>query len=500
MTSLRALPRLERPDDTRVVHDALLAAGYTVPTVCARVGRESIYEAWGRDIPGDAPLDDALDALIWLFLDSRRIPTSIAKARLGSSLWDALGRLDLVRSVDAETCGATVLLVPTESLLVASDLPGYDFDPLPDDAVYPAITKNTRAFVATLPRTPCDRFLEICAGSGIAALLAAPHANHAWSADLTQRATHYARFNAQLNGFDNFSAVAGDLYEPVAGSTFDRIAAHPPYVPTADISMIYRDGGADGEQITRRVIKELPPYLAPGGVCYCTCVATDRAGAPLEARIREWLGGAGNALDVMMVVMRSSVPEERIGEMVSEGLVDQAEAERKVAPLVAMGIERQVYVSMAFRRYEGDRRPITSRRVLGKRVSPGMLGRLVRWESELADRSQLPAVMAMRLKLTPDTRRQTMERLVNGSWEPAARHLTRERPFTVRAEYDPAVSALLSRVDTAGERTVREHWESMRQDGVLPAAVDEWTFATVVRSLAASGIMDDAAEQPRTPG
>src|SRR5579862_7176233 len=490
MTSLRALPRLERPDDVRAVHDAMLAAGYAVPGVCARVGRDSIYEAWGRAIPDDAPLDDALDALIWLFLDSRRIPTGIAKSRLGPSLWDTLSRLDLVRAVDADTCGATVLLVPTESLLVASDLPGFDFDPLPDDAVYPAITKNTRAFVASLPRTPCGRFLEICAGSGIAALLAAPHATHAWSADLTERATHFARFNAQLNGFDNFTAVAGDLYAPVAGSTFDRIAAHPPYVPTTDISVIYRDGGADGESITRRVIHELPPYLGPGGVAYCTCVATDRAGAPLEARIREWLGPDGNALDVMMVVMRSSNPEERIGELVSEGLVDQAEAERKVAPLTAMGIERQVYVSMAFRRHEGGRRPITSRRPLGKRVSPAMLGRLVRWESELADRSQLPAVMAMRLKVTPDTTRQTVERLVSGAWEPAARHLTRERPFMVRAEYDPAVSALLSRVDTAGQHTVREHWESMRQDGVLPASVDEYSFATVVRSLAASGILD----------
>ena len=157
-----------------------------------------------------------------------------------------------------------------------------------------------------------------------------------------------------------------------------------------------------------------------------------------------------------------------------------------------MGIERQVYVSMAFRRHEAGRRAITSRRQLGKRVSPGMLGRLVRWESELAgQRSQLPAVMATRLKLTPETTRQTMERLVGGAWEPAARHLTRERPFTVRAEYDPAVSALLSRVDVAGPPcTVRELWESMRRDGVLPASVDEWIFGAVVRSLAASGILD----------
>jgi SAM-dependent methyltransferase len=491
MTSLRALPRLERPDDTRAVRDALLTAGYTASHVCARVGRESIYEAWGRAIPDDAPLDDALDALIWLFLDSRPVPAGVAQSRLGPALWQALTRLDLIRPWEGDTCRATVLMYPTESLLVASDLPGFTYDPMPDDAVYPAITKNTKAFLASLPRTPCGRFLELCAGSGIAALVAAPNAAHAWAADLTERSTHFAKFNAQLNGFENFTAVAGDLYDPVAGSTFDRIAAHPPYVPTADSSLIYRDGGEDGESITRRVISELPPYLAPGGVCYCTCVATDRGGAPLESRIRGWLGPAGDALDVIMVVMRSSAPEERISELVSEGFIDPADAERRVAPLMAMGIERQVYVSMAFRRHEGGRRAITSRRVLGKRVSPGMLGRLVRWDSELADRSQLPTVMTMHLKVTPDTTRQTVERLAGGAWEPTARHLTRERPFMVRAEYDPAVSALLSRVDAAGQCTVREHWVSMRQAGVLPANVDEWTFAAVVRSLAASGIVDN---------
>jgi len=51
----------------------------------------------------------------------------------------------------------------------------------------------------------------VCAGSGIAALIAAPNATHAWAADLTERSTHFARFNAQLNGFDNFTnGVASD--------------------------------------------------------------------------------------------------------------------------------------------------------------------------------------------------------------------------------------------------------------------------------------------------
>src|SRR5690606_36116914 len=131
----------------------------------------------------------------------------------------------------------TVRLYPTEGLYIISDLdpeaPGAaELDELePLVHVFSAITSLTGSYMKQLPDTPCERFLELCGGTGIAALVVARFAGHAWTADITARSTAFAAFNAQLNGLSNVSAVQGDLYEPVRGMTFDRIVAHPPYVP-----------------------------------------------------------------------------------------------------------------------------------------------------------------------------------------------------------------------------------------------------------------------------
>src|SRR5690606_29151931 len=126
------------------------------------------------------------------------------------------------------------------------------------DFVFSAITSLTGTFLSQLPDAPCERCLELCAGTGTAALAAAKQAGHVWATDLTARSTRFAEFNARLNNLQNVTAVQGDLYEPVLGLTFDRIVAHPPYVPATETQMVYRDGGEDGEQVIRGILQGLP--------------------------------------------------------------------------------------------------------------------------------------------------------------------------------------------------------------------------------------------------
>ena len=165
---------------------------------------------------------------------------------------------------DANRVVSNVLLYPAESLLIASDVAA-----LPDgdgarwwDLVYAAITTNTKNFLSTMPRRPCKAFLDLCSGTGVAALAAAStFADHAWAIDVADRSTQFASFNARLNDVNNVTIVSGDLYAPVAGLTFDRIVAHPPYVPARETRMVYRDGGSDGEGVTRRIIARLTSLL-----------------------------------------------------------------------------------------------------------------------------------------------------------------------------------------------------------------------------------------------
>ena len=79
-------------------------------------------------------------------------------------------------------------MYPAEgSLLLVGDRPGTpDGSPyrVPPDVVYPGAIENTRHFLATLPQKPCEAFLDIGTGSGVAALSAPRYAEHAWGVDI----------------------------------------------------------------------------------------------------------------------------------------------------------------------------------------------------------------------------------------------------------------------------------------------------------------------------
>ncbi len=116
--------------------------------------------------------------------------------------------------------------------------------------------------------------IDLCTGSGAVAktIMAARPAAGVFGSDLDPRAVACAR----RNGVD---AYLGDLFDPIpptlAGSV-DVIVGVVPYVPTADLPLLQRDtfsfesplsydGGPDGTDVLRRVIRESPRFLRRGG-------------------------------------------------------------------------------------------------------------------------------------------------------------------------------------------------------------------------------------------
>jgi hypothetical protein len=159
--------------------------------------------------------------------------------------------LGLVRDhrTDPSRAVATVLLYPTESLYIASDCGGGAGRSAPRDGGISCTPRSRRTRGRSWGRCRARRVrvsgsLRRHRRGGLAA--AASFADNAWAIDVADRSTDFARFNARLNGLSNVTAVSGDLYAPVAGLTFDRIVAHPPYVPSRETTMVYRDGGATG--------------------------------------------------------------------------------------------------------------------------------------------------------------------------------------------------------------------------------------------------------------
>jgi release factor glutamine methyltransferase len=124
--------------------------------------------------------------------------------------------------------------------------------------------------------------LDLCTGSGaIAVTLAAEiPASTVTATDISPAAIEVARLNAQNNNVsDRVSFICGDLLGAVGNASFDMIVTNPPYIPSATIDTlqveirkfeprIALDGGDDGLSLIRRVIKEAPRHLRPGGALY----------------------------------------------------------------------------------------------------------------------------------------------------------------------------------------------------------------------------------------
>jgi release factor glutamine methyltransferase len=130
------------------------------------------------------------------------------------------------------------------------------------------------------PRGKVARVLDLCTGSGAAAI-ALKHERpetELWATDCSARALELAGKNARrLLGGSAIRFYRGDLFTalPPPLPFFSLITANAPYVPSAAISAlspevrreprIALDGGKDGLDLIRRIIKDAPRYLEPSG-------------------------------------------------------------------------------------------------------------------------------------------------------------------------------------------------------------------------------------------
>lgn len=125
--------------------------------------------------------------------------------------------------------------------------------------------------------------VDLCTGSGaIACALAARRpAWHVWAVDTAPRALACARANvARLGLGARVRVLDGDLFAPLtahlAAGEVDLVVANPPYLATPglpDLPVEVRDwepraaldGGVDGLAVVRRLLREAPAWLRPGG-------------------------------------------------------------------------------------------------------------------------------------------------------------------------------------------------------------------------------------------
>lgn len=142
------------------------------------------------------------------------------------------------------------------------------------------------------------RLLDLCTGSGcigISIKLLCPDLEVVLS-DLSEDALAVAAYNAdRLRA--KVEICQGDLFEEVSGK-FDYIVSNPPYIPSGEIPGLMPevkdyepwmalDGEEDGLAFYRRIVREAPSYMCPGGMLLM------EIGAPQGQEIRALLEEAG---------------------------------------------------------------------------------------------------------------------------------------------------------------------------------------------------------------
>lgn len=130
--------------------------------------------------------------------------------------------------------------------------------------------------------TAVERVLDLCTGSGCLAILAAHHFPNAAidAVDISKGALEVARRNVDEYGLDErITLHRGDLFAPLGQARYDLIITNPPYVDAEGMAALPPecraepklafDGGTDGLDVVRRILREAPDHLTPDGGLIC---------------------------------------------------------------------------------------------------------------------------------------------------------------------------------------------------------------------------------------
>jgi release factor glutamine methyltransferase len=164
------------------------------------------------------------------------------------------------------------------------------------------------AVIARLPaRDRAYRILDLGTGTGcllLALLSEYPMASGA-GVDRSFGAVQTAKGNAARLGLAGRAGFAVGDWAAAIGGKFDAVIANPPYIETGEIPRLPRevrdfdpvlalDGGPDGLDAYRRLARDLPRLVAPGGVFAC------EIGAGQGAAVAQILAEHGLTVDAVV--------------------------------------------------------------------------------------------------------------------------------------------------------------------------------------------------------
>jgi len=297
MSDVSGLPHRLVTGDARAIGllaQLLRSANYGEPAIAAALKSnrsESIAVAEAPLLIRRLPERGALSTLIKLFIIGLPVdPADVARdfAPVTPGLLESLG----VVTPGPKGLVPRVHIHPIEGLFLASDPIFDDFADVTSDYVT-GLNPTSASTAAITIRRPVETALDLGTGFGLQALVSARHCGRVVATDINRRALNMAEFNAALNGIRNVEFREGSLFEPVANEKFDLIVCNPPYVISPESGLVFRDSGAAGDALSRRIVREAPAHLRDGGFASIRCNWSLRAGESGTSPVTAWVSGSG---------------------------------------------------------------------------------------------------------------------------------------------------------------------------------------------------------------
>lgn len=454
-----------------ITRSFLQNAGYTEDNVCSFLGIQRICDFEQIDLgrlPAVGAEPKPLGLLIRVFFLLQDATVTEIESSIPEDILEALQVLDLLRRTgEAPTFQSSVWLYPVAGFILASDRKK-DLQ----DAVFPAISPLSYRFLKRMSRSAASEALDLCCGSGVAAMLLTQHCQRVLASDVSARAVHFANFNCQLNDCDRVETVESDFYSALEGKTFDRVVAHPPYVPSVSNAVVWRDGGATGEEPIHRIVEGLPRFLRPGGTFYASCGGFDTRDKTFEQRIRTWLGPSEGLFDVLFAVEFDKSPWHlAIDRRSTPAAHFEPGSQRLLEGFNEIGALNFVTGALViYRRAEAEvslpREPLTLRTQLSPITDGACFDSCLCWWRWLS-RTESPAGLS-RLKPRPGSslRVHINHTVREQELVPCSFILESSRPFHAETKVDPEMVQVLLRCD--GKTTLTELYEIARKDSWVP--------------------------------
>jgi methylase of polypeptide subunit release factors len=436
----------------------------------------------------------AYHTLTRLFILEQPVPEDRVREAVGPMPLEYLIDCNLLRRVPIGV-QATVKLSPFDEFYFVSDFSHpLKLQPLPADYVL-GVGPSSLSLAGLTVRRPVETVLDVGSGAGVQAILASAHAKRIVGTDTNARALNFAAFNARLNGLDNFEWREGSFFEP-APERFDLIVFNPPYVISPESSLLYRDGGGQGDSVSEHAVRESPRHLNQNGFAIMLINWHHQSEEDWPVRPTEWM--ADNGCDGWLIRFGQHEPL-----LYAANWLHQTESQQPQRYSQLLGEWTQYYTKSGFLRISsgavilrkrfGQRNWIRHDSLQGTHAGGPCSEHILRIFAGEDFLRSLPgddALLDHRFSVTPELRVDQRLALSDGKWaaQELTMNLTRGLPFPGHA--DIQLLQLLARCD--GNSTMRECIELVaREFGVAPSAMAP-PCIKVTKKLIACGILTPA--------